>query len=256
MTTNPSRIFHFKEKGGYPNLHSKPFYGVNGNDAINNIPYDEYFSVVGAETIKLFVQYPGLVTGTGYPHFADDKNDFQMGFFFDHTTGMPVIPGSSVKGILKRVFPKKDDRKNNEIRKEKIKYLGKIIPVLKPVDTDKWEENKWEEIFFGRRQIFCDAYISQTLLDGKIFADDYCTKHGDDLFKEPLPLRFLKIAPGVQITFQFILYDYSENGLNITKHQICDAFERIIMDFGIGAKRNYGYGSLKREKQEVANKIN
>jgi len=249
MTTNASRIFNFK-KNEYQNLNNTPFPEVNGNTKINGISYKEYFSIEGAETIELFVQYPGLVIGTGYPHFADGENDFQMGFFFDHTTGMPVIPGSSVKGILKRVFPKKNE--DNDKVTEKKNYLHEKIPALQQFDEDIWD---WEKICFERRQVFCDAYISKALDNNKIFADDYCTKHGDNIFKEPVPLRFLKIASGVQITFQFILYDYTQNNKTILKKDILDGFKSIIQDFGIGAKRNYGYGNLKEKTQNVAKSV-
>ncbi|MDZ7743476.1 MAG: RAMP superfamily CRISPR-associated protein [Bacteroidota bacterium] len=30
----------------------------------------------------------------------------ELGFFFDHTTGLPMIPGSSVKGSLRSAFMK------------------------------------------------------------------------------------------------------------------------------------------------------
>ena len=58
---------------------------------------------------ELTTVYPGFFTGSGYAHTPmkkpdteKEKADYQLGFFFDHTTGMPLITGSSVKGILKR----------------------------------------------------------------------------------------------------------------------------------------------------------
>jgi len=50
--------------------------------------------------------YPGLLAGSGYAHETGTKEEFKLGFFFDHTTGLPIIPGSSVKGVLRSVFPK------------------------------------------------------------------------------------------------------------------------------------------------------
>jgi len=76
-----------------------------------------YFNIVDIiQSFELTTIYPGLLIGAGYSHPAlkeikksdrDEVGDFQLGFFFDHTTGLPVIPGSSVKGVLKSVFPKK-----------------------------------------------------------------------------------------------------------------------------------------------------
>lgn len=53
----------------------------------------------------LVTTYPGLLIGSGYNHQADLEGEYKFGFYFDHTTGMPVIPGSSVKGSLRQVFP-------------------------------------------------------------------------------------------------------------------------------------------------------
>jgi CRISPR-associated protein Cmr6 len=51
---------------------------------------------------------------------------------------------------------------------------------------------------------------------------------------------FLKILPEVTIQFQFDLKD----GL-LTKGQKEDLFRRLLLDFGIGAKTNVGYGQFE-----------
>jgi CRISPR-associated protein Cmr6 len=74
--------------------------------------------------------YPGLLIGSGYIHEAvgNDKSKteaFKIGFFFDHITGMPYIPGSSVKGVLRSAFPLKD-KKKEKYKKEKEEYIRHI----------------------------------------------------------------------------------------------------------------------------------
>jgi len=58
------------------------------------------------DSFELKVGSRGLLVGTGYPHMnlmkEDNKSDFQLGFFFDHSTGFPLIPASSVKGLSAR----------------------------------------------------------------------------------------------------------------------------------------------------------
>ena len=55
----------------------------------------------------LYTTYPGFITGTGMAHGVNGENeDFKIGCYFDHTAGIPCLPGSSVKGILRSVFPK------------------------------------------------------------------------------------------------------------------------------------------------------
>ncbi|MEO1808061.1 MAG: type III-B CRISPR module RAMP protein Cmr6, partial [Bacteroidota bacterium] len=57
------------------------------------------------EAIQLMTTYPGLATGTGLMHETGSKGESKLGFSFDYSTGIPCIPGSSVKGNLRAVFP-------------------------------------------------------------------------------------------------------------------------------------------------------
>lgn len=52
--------------------------------------------------------YPGLLIGSGLAHETGDLGELKIGFSFDHTTGMPIIPGSSIKGAIRGVFPQFD----------------------------------------------------------------------------------------------------------------------------------------------------
>ncbi|MGB4847025.1 MAG: type III-B CRISPR module RAMP protein Cmr6 [Saprospiraceae bacterium] len=80
------------------------------------------------ENIHLRTVYPGLLTGSGYSHETGIKNEFKLGFFFDHTTGLPIIPGSSVKGVLRSAFPsyhlKEEKKANQDARAE---FIIRII---------------------------------------------------------------------------------------------------------------------------------
>ncbi len=62
-----------------------------------------------SQTLELTTTYPGLITGIGIPHSAGHTNESILGLVFDHTTGLPYIPGSSVKGLLRSAFPMQDD---------------------------------------------------------------------------------------------------------------------------------------------------
>jgi len=227
-------------------------------DKIRGINYKNYFEhplMTGNTKFTLKTTYPGLLIGAGYSHSAihevnpKDKNDisdFNLGFYFDHTTGLPVIPSSSVKGILKSVFPKKDFPYLNE----KLNYIKKKVESVNKDAADLIKIDNWEEIFFGklpkRKHIFCDAYIEEIPSNGKIFEDDYITPHTKvGIFKNPKPIRFLKIAPEIKITFQFVVYDYQfDDTVSLTDEQVVDVFKQILLDFGIGAKRNVGYGQF------------
>ncbi|MCI4624439.1 MAG: type III-B CRISPR module RAMP protein Cmr6 [Candidatus Magnetoovum sp. WYHC-5] len=242
---------------------------IDSSAKINGIPYmiccgdaDSFFEIKTDHKFTLTTTYPGLIIGIGYNHPSrkdDDKeatkvdsSDFQLGFYFDHTSGMPVIPGSTVKGILKARFPKKSldsyakPEKPEEQELAILRMYDMFCTINKLCEKEDIKdvrigEDNWEDLFC-KNDVFYDAFISH-VPDGKIFAEDYITPHGKNPLKNPTPIRFLKIAPNVQFTFQFKLHDsILLGGKKITAEQKCCLFKRIIGCFGIGAKRNVGYG--------------
>ena len=181
-----------------------------------------------APGFKLVTTYPGLLVGAGYAHpkLKESQEDFQIGFFFDHTTGLPVIPGSSVKGLLRSVAPiKKDD----PLKEAKKAYMQTVY------ECDETLIEKFCNCFDDQTTRFYDAYPVATEDEkGRLFADDYITPHGDNLTQEPNPIRFLKIRPGVTFHFQFE-----------ADRKLIDLFKEILLDRGIGAKTNVGYGQWR-----------
>lgn len=206
----------------------------------------------------LTTRYPGLTIGTGYGHGVKSViGDFKIGFFFDYTTGLPVIPGSSLKGTLRSVFPNATGahiHKNvsKSIKEEKRNYIRGILKVADDFDVDALELEIFEGKVNGqylpmsKHDTFLDVEIVKPNSKGLIFGDDYITPHVDTEtrrpapLKNPTPLRFLKILPNVTFRFSFELRD----GL-ISAAQKLALFQTILKDLGIGAKTNVGYGRLK-----------
>jgi len=247
---NASFLF-YRDKTMGEELHLKNIGEVLGIDrldkSLHGIAYSDYFKILDCEHFTLKTTYPGLLIGVGYEHPAVEKDDFQLGFFFDHTTGIPVIPGSSVKGVLKKIFP---DDKDSKIE-EKLEYLNGILKSNSPdnyiINSDNCSIIK--KRLFEAKTVYYDAYISSLPKDKKIFAQDYITPHRDkdgkyNPFMEPVPLRFLKIAPGVEFTFQFKFNFADFNKFELSQDQVLKLFKQILLDFKIGAKRNYGYGTF------------
>ena len=223
-------------------------------------------------TFPLTTIYPGLLIGSGYQHdMPKQDNAFKLGFFFDYTTGLPVIPGSSVKGVLRDAFEKADGKYVIELlnkigvdssniqylfekvkvddRKEKVPFIVKHIfygytkaqkENDKEVIIDKELNVYQKDKFFD---VFPVAPIGSKFLD-----DDYITPHKDPL-KNPVPLRFLKVLPNVTFRFDFELHDLKdENGNEIlSADEKSKLFKRILLDLGIGAKTNVGYGQFTDE---------
>lgn len=217
---NPS--FHF-----YKDLK----YGKDIENFMLTNNFENFFKIDGAQTFELTTIYPGLLIGSGYNHpkLKDDKNDFQLGFFFDHTTGLPIISGSSIKGMLRSVF--------------------KETKFLEDVYSNYYKDYMNIDVFEKGQIIFYDAFIvSSQNQNNKIFGSDYITSHfsseDNGMFKEPNPIKFLKVLPAVSFKFQFKSADEKLLSKNVLGEYI-ELFKQIILDFGLGAKTNVGYGKFQ-----------
>ncbi|CAA6807729.1 MAG: CRISPR-associated RAMP Cmr6 [uncultured Sulfurovum sp.] len=200
---------------------------------------------------RLETTYPGLLIGSGYMHGISVEKDFKIGFYFDHTTGLPLIQGTSVKGVLRSCFPMNGE--SDPYKKEKDIFIKECIG-----RNDLNVEALITEIFEGidhqtgkpksiyERDIFYEARVVQT--NGSLLHDDYLAPHGDNLLKNPLPLRFLKVAPNVHFEFNFDLKD----GF-ISADEKEKLFLDLLLMFGIGAKTNVGYGQFRSWTQEEYN---
>ncbi len=185
---------------------------------------------LGSSQFEATTTYPGLLLGSGNTHeLPDIKGQAILGFHFDYTSGLPIIQGSSVKGVLRSAF-------------EHHEYIKEII-------GDK-DIEKLETEIFDNSDIFFDAVIYKA--SDKIFGDDYITPHGDNPLKDPTPLRFIKVMPNITFKFDFELSD----GV-LTKDEKLLLFAQILSDIGIGAKTNVGYGKFNSDLvSKTKNSIN
>jgi len=244
-----------KKKGGGKPTHLKEF-----NDSFTKNNEFKYYKKLSddclgldnlADSFALTATYPGLVLGTGYEHELKTDEAFKLGFFFDYTTGLPVIPGSSVKGLLRSMFPGGSEEK----AAAKIELIRALLGSIGVEGAENMDVGKLEkEIFEGYRNdkdkpekhlsphkwdIFHDAYIESSKHTGGTFlGDDYITPHKEAL-KNPIPLKFLKVLPNVTFRFQFDV----KNG-SITRKQKLQLFHAILTMVGAGAKTNVGYGQF------------
>lgn len=201
---------------------------------------------------ELDITYPGLVTGIGINHEATIEGEFKLGVHFDWTYGIPVVYGSSVKGVLRAWF--KEFYTGN---RDPYDYEMEIFEgALRDIDAEErkygqdWKEkvkNIKNRIYSPKsiynRDVFFDAVITASDTKdskGRILCSDSITPHGDNPLKNPTPITFLKIAPGCKLEFRFKLF-----GSNEEKKEKQDLFKEILTTVGIGAKTNVGYGQLK-----------
>lgn len=215
--------------------------------------------------------YPGLIVGAGYSHIIKEKEEFKLGLEFDYTTGLPVINGSSIKGMLRSVFYNEKDERG--LIEEKEKYIKGILKELisgnnnvenidfeeltysifegKCKDKDKGKDSEYKYIPINERDIFFGAIIdiektsNEMGQRGKyVLGEDYITPHGEgkEKLKNPIPIKFLKAMPNVVWCFGFNLKKFNEEITADVKKKL---FEQILLDLGIGAKTNVGYGRLE-----------
>jgi len=198
----------------------------------------ETLETLGNSFIHLTTTYPGLLIGSGYNHEIGVVGEFKIGFYFDHTTGLPIIPGSSVKGVLRSKFPGRSEK----YRKEKTEYIKSIIG--NDIDVEALEK----EMFESGDNIYYDAF--PVAKNGNLMGEDFITPH-NEILKNPIPLKFLKVMPSVKFQFDFKLSEKV-----VSKDEKLRLISELLLDFGVGAKINLGYGQFDRIKYEADRKKN
>lgn len=192
--------------------------------------------------VPIQVQYPGLVTGTGINHEANIEGEFKLGIHLDYTYGMPIIYGSTVKGILRSAFEDKSYIKSLLGKEIDIDDLIKDIFDGQERDPKNEDPIKKTKAYMNKsiynRDIFFDAVVISPDSTGRILASDYITPHKNPL-RDPVPIGFIKIASGCTLELRFRLVSSL-----ITNAEKLELFLKILLDSGVGAKTNVGYGQL------------
>ena len=198
----------------------------------------------GYSCFELTTVYPGLVVGTGLAHGVRNKSDIKTGMQFDHSTGLPYIPGSSLKGVLRSVFPESaDDKPRLSFIKEILKDIGVNFSDGSIIELCK-------ELFeSGNGVIFLDAFIVSGNSNGNFISTDYITPHRKPL-KNPVPIKILKVCPEVTFRFPFIVPALLSlpDGVSLSRCKVMSMFKKILLYIGAGAKTNVGYGHFRNTK--------
>lgn len=223
------------------------------NKKLYNAQLPHYIpNVIGNVMFELITTYPGLLIGSGYAHegWKNDENALKLGFYFDYTSGVPCLPGSSIKGMLNSAI---DD-------------WGYVLDLCDTSLRERFNNitsSDFREAIFGSqkaarslysRVIFHDAHAVLVDKDG-LLGDDYITPHKNknnisalDEFSNPTPIHFLKVMPGVTFRFDFYIPDEIKiSDQTFTRSEIESIFLYLIKDFGLGAKTNVGYGYLDED---------
>lgn len=221
-------------------------------DVLEVLGYADY------SVVNMRVQAPGLLIGSGLAHgLPGSEEDVKTGLQFDYTSGLPVIPGSSVKGVIRSAFPtiKEDKEQSNEADSEKLNYIKSLIADIPEFRSLVLEDNDILELgnqMFNHGDVFADALVvgygtrmKQHGTVKQVLAEDYITPHTGGPLAQPVPIKIVKVAPGVTFAFCF-KFSETKIGAKVVsasmKKALCAA---ILQDLGVGAKTNVGYGVLK-----------
>lgn len=222
-------------------------------DVLEVLGYADY------SVVNMRVQAPGLLIGSGLAHgLPGSEEDVKTGLQFDYTSGLPVIPGSSVKGVIRSAFPtiKEDKGQSNEADAEKLNYIKSLIADIPEFSSLVLEDKDILELgnqMFNHGDVFADAllvgYGTRMKQHGpvkQVLTEDYITPHTGGPLAQPIPIKIVKVAPGVTFAFCF-KFNETKIGAKVVsasmKKALCAA---ILQDLGVGAKTNVGYGVLKR----------
>lgn len=191
------------------------------------------------ESFALYTTYPGLLMGSGNLHDISCKGAYKLGFSFDYVNGLPYLPGASLKGMLRSVFP-------GQHKEDKEEYSDYLIGLMDEIGIDHIQLEdleKLEEEIFDFQDIFLGAYPDPEQKDSrKYLASEYITPHKP--LKNPNPISFLKVKPGIRFCFYFLIKD----GKILSAQEKISLFKKLIVEFGVGAKTNVGFGKFVESK--------
>lgn len=248
-------------ENAFKTVNNRLFGYVPSQEVLNRMRFERTRFGSSLLQFPLRTTYPGLLSGTGYTHETGQVGEFKIGFYFDHTSGLPILPGHSVKGALRSAFPRREMPRTTEDPLIKAAKAELIIQLLK-LEEDLKSKNRYDwvhalemQIFSGQnpvegdqrtpKDVFLDAVIIRGGQGGKIVGPDAITPHEKESWKNPNPLPFLKVLPEVTWEFSFMLHETAIDGIKVTAEAKKNLFKAILLELGIGAKTNVGYGQFE-----------
>ena len=195
-----------------------------------------------------------LITGIGQTH------PNEVGMVFDHTIGIPYIPASSVKGIVRFAYVLeliKSENLEQFLNREKDGIIESIpetkIPAIFGGDLETEKSGKSEIEKRSGRVIFLDAYPEKVPhLHVDIMNPHYGDYYSDEKGKippadylAPTPIKFLTVKPGTVFTFRALAPNDS-----YFIEPVKTAFQKALEDEGVGAKTAVGYGRFEIKKDQ------
>ncbi|MFN3690782.1 MAG: type III-B CRISPR module RAMP protein Cmr6, partial [Fimbriimonadales bacterium] len=207
-------------------------------DSVTNVRASEVYSLAWERWATLAQAQPSdrarvrftLTAASPLAIGLGNASPLEVGLTLHHTYGMPVIPGSALKGLCRRGA-------------RLLMHEKKINPAA----IDYMFGTGGEKSAAAGAVVFYDAWYDPRSVDGAPFHRDVITVHHPQYyssgganfptdFDDPNPVPFLVIKPGTQ--FLFVLdaptVEWAHFAEKLLRWCLCN--------LGVGAKTNAGYG--------------
>ncbi|CAL1241059.1 type III-B CRISPR module RAMP protein Cmr6 [Candidatus Methylocalor cossyra] len=190
----------------------------------------------GGGTALLFNTAGPFATGLGRAHPVEN------GFAWHHTLGVPYLPGSSVKGLVRAYVEYWADDEAE----------WKANPEQKKADIQRIFGPRGDDAHAIGSVIFLDALpTGPARLKADVMTPHYGPYYQDSTgqtppadWHSPVPIPFLVVAPGN--TFQFGLLPRRQDYRDDCR-KVAEWLEQALHWLGAGAKTAVGYGRMAKE---------
>jgi len=189
-----------------------------------------------------------LITGLGQSHPCETS------IVLDHTTGVPYIPASTLKGIVRlgcTIEVINDDNyssgefygedKNGRFLREEKTPVRELFGYQDDSDDGK--------LTTSGGVVFLDAYPAEPPSITADIINPHYSKYYQEKIppadnQDPVPVKFIAVEKGAVFVFRMLIENDSANHIELLKNGI----ERALYVEGIGAKTAAGYGRFSSIK--------
>jgi len=186
-----------------------------------------------AEVVELkAVNISRILTGIG------EASPTEVGMVFDRNTGLPFIPASSFKGVVRRAYCFNFVQKNpDQVMDGKIEEtdIPGLIDIFGSLDPQKAHQGGFA---------FMDIYPEQVpalALDimNPHFGKYYRNEAPPEEIEEPVPIKFLTVEKDQKFTIRGI---FLKENAKAFQSELLAAIHTALCELGFGAKTAAGYG--------------
>lgn len=180
-----------------------------------------------------------MVIGLGGDHVQETN------MTIDHVYGVPYLPGSAFKGIVRSWVIQESFNNNEDL----------AMRDIEDNDTAELEEKKknFFAVFGNQKSIGQVQFLPVYPTDNVALSIDIMNPHFPNYYtgaapptdtQDPQPIKFLVLE---QTSFRFILLSTEQDMINVAK----DWIDKALKDKGLGAKTASGYGYFRRQYSDV-----